>query len=114
MNPAITEAELEAFALEFGATVKDEGGRVFNAQGRKITPKLKKPEPPKVDPTQALLEKISELVNRPVDVQVNVPAPPAARVMLKAAEPPKVSAWTFEFERNDDGTIKRIHATPKD
>ena len=114
MKTTINEDDLEAFALEFGATVEDERGRVFNAQGKKIVPRIKKAEPPPVDPTQLLLAKLTEMVSRPVEVQVNMPSPPAAKVMLKQAEPPKVSAWTFEFERNADGTIKRIHATHKE
>jgi len=47
-------------------------------------------------------------------INVEVPAQPAPQVIVKMPAAPKVVAWTFEFERNADGTIKRIHATPKD
>lgn len=36
-----------------------------------------------------------------------------AQVVVQPAEARRPVAWTFEFERNGDGTIKRIHASPK-
>jgi hypothetical protein len=38
---------------------------------------------------------------------------PEAQVVVQPAQSKPVS-WTFEFERNADGTIKCIHATPKE
>jgi hypothetical protein len=103
---AVDPEELEGLALEFGATLEYDDGNVFNVSGRRGT-RLPKPEEPEQDKVGELLQKVSELASRPIEVKVEAPAP-------AAATPAKVSAWTFEFERNDDGTIKRIHATPKD
>jgi hypothetical protein len=63
-----------------------------------------------------LLLKALEAVARPqlapqVVVHADAPAP---QVVVQPPEAKKTVAWTFEFERNADGTIKRIHATPKD
>lgn len=65
-----------------------------------------------------LFEKVLEALGRPAPTP-QVTLSPVIEVQPPAAEPvqpppPKVTAWTFEFERNADGTIKRIHATPKE
>jgi hypothetical protein len=60
------------------------------------------------------LVKAIENMARPLPTpEVNV-APPKVEVVVQQPEAKKAVAWTFEFERNADGTIKRIHATPKD
>lgn len=46
-------------------------------------------------------------------VEVNVPPAQVEVVVQKDATKPP-TGWTFEFERNGDGTIRRIHATPKE
>lgn len=48
-----------------------------------------------------------------VSPEINVPEQPPAQVVVHQQTVKPVS-WTFEFERNADGTIKRIHASPKE
>lgn len=65
---------------------------------------------------QELLQKVLERLAQPQpapQVRVTAETPPA-QVVVTPSEPRKSVSWTFEFERNADGTIKRIHATPKE
>ena len=63
-----------------------------------------------------LLEKVLESMAKPAPVPQVTVAVPESKPAQVVVQPPKnkAVAWTFEFERNDDGTIKRIHATPKE
>jgi hypothetical protein len=66
--------------------------------------------------TDDLMQQVlSALVNpappAPVNVQVAAPEMPQPQVVVNAA--PR-TAWTFEFIRNPDGTVRSIKATPKD
>ena len=45
----------------------------------------------------------------PVNVQVAAPEVQPAQVVFA---PTKKTSWTFTFDRNPDGTIHKIHATP--
>jgi len=102
-------SELERFALDAGVSIEYEDGASFNAGGRASGMYM---EPEEVDEGQRfdeLIKKITEIVSRPVHVTVDAPAP----VQTTAVQTTAVTAWTFEFERNQDGTIKRIHATSK-
>jgi len=119
---------VEDLALETGATVESPDGRKFNSAGlttkRKpvvappvpepeVEDKDEGPEPPHPE-VLALLKQLVEVVKRPVEV--TIPPIPAPQVTVKAPEQ-KVSApkaWTFDFERNSNGTIKRINATVKE
>lgn len=65
-----------------------------------------------------LLQKVLEALASPApaaQVTVNpvIEAPKAPDVVVNNQGAKPVS-WTFEFERNGDGTIKRIHATVKE
>lgn len=116
--------DLEDLALETGSTVEYPDGRKFNSGGEvakrrppKVAPvvdedeaedKKEAPEPPSPE-LLALLKQLVAVVSRPVEVRL--PPMPAAQVVVKEApEPSSAKAWTFEFERNSNGTIKRINA----
>jgi len=114
--------DIEDLALETGATVEYASGRKFNTSGREAARKPKpvavptpvESAPVKPDVSAELLRQMIAVLNRPVDVRLpEMPAPqvtvtPAAQVASKPV------SWTFEFERNPNGTIKRINATPKE
>jgi hypothetical protein len=69
------------------------------------------PEPPKPDVSADLLRQMISILNRPVDVRL--PEMPVPQVTIAAAPAAKPTSWSFEFERNSNGTIKRINATPQ-
>jgi hypothetical protein len=114
---------LEDLALEMGATVEYANGRTFNTAGvqavRAVKPKVPaptpapivQPEPPKPDVSADLLRQMISILNRPVDVRL--PEMPVPQVTIAAAPAAKPTSWSFEFERNSNGTIKRINATPQ-
>lgn len=115
--------DLKDLALETGATVEYANGRTFNTTGRqavraakpKATPAptpapVAQPEPPKPDVSAELMRQMIAILNRPVDVRL--PEMPAPQVTVAAAPAAKPVSWAFEFERNPNGTIKRITATP--
>jgi hypothetical protein len=123
MKSAINDDTLTAFALEFGVPVELDGGRVFNSQGLRMSPAARKPgassststtqtRPASAASSDALLERVAELVARPVQVQVSLPSPPMAKVLINQAPVATPVGWVFEFERNNDGTIARIRALP--
>jgi hypothetical protein len=113
---------LEDLALETGGKVSYSDGRQFNTSGIKATRKPAEPVPkappaptpelPKTDPaTTELLRQIVGLLNRPVEVKL--PDMPAPQVTVNTPDVPKAApvTWAFEFERNPNGTIKRITAS---
>lgn len=121
--------DVDDLALETGATVESPDGSKFNAAGlqTKRKPQMVAP-PPALEPEEAedetpepphpevlaLLKQLVEVVKRPVEV--TIPPIPAPQVTVKAPDQ-KASApraWTFDFERNSNGTIKRINATSKE
>ena len=64
-----------------------------------------------------LLTQALRVVANPVAPQVTVQQTtpqPTVEVTVQPPAPEPRRGWTFEFERNGDGTIKRIHATPKE
>ena len=109
--------DLEDLALDTGATIEYADGRKFNTGGVQSlrTPRATPPAPaptPVPAPVEAvrplfdavILQQLIAALNRPVTVTLeNTPAPSAA---VQATH-----NWTFEFERNPNGTIKRIYAT---
>jgi len=100
-------SELERFALDAGVSIEYEDGASFNTGGNTAGMYM---EPEEVDEDRRfddLIKKITEIVSRPVHVTVDAPAP----VQTTAVQSTAVTAWTFEFDRNPDGTIKCIHAT---
>jgi hypothetical protein len=115
--------DLEDLALETGGKVSYSDGRQFNTSGMKATrkpvesaPKAPPPPPvvetPKTDPaTTELLRQVVALLNRPVEVKL--PDMPAPQVVVNTPDAPKAApvTWSFEFERNPNGTIKRITAS---
>lgn len=119
----------EELALELGATIESPDGSKFNTAGAKLKRKPVAAPPPPPEPEDededetpepphpevlALLKQIVEVVKRPVEV--TIPPIPAPQVTVKAPDQ-KVSApkaWTFDFERNPNGTIKRINAIVKE
>ena len=112
--------DIEDLALETGATVEYANARSFNTTGRQaaraVKPKMApapvvQPEPPKPDVSADLLRQMIAVLNRPVDVRL--PEMPAPQVTVAAAPVVKPTSWSFEFERNSNGTIKRINATPQ-
>lgn len=121
--------DVDDLALETGATVESPDGRKFNAAGLQAKRKPQMVAPPEPEPEDkdedetpepphpevlALLKQLVEVVKRPVEV--TIPPIPAPQVTVKAPEQ-KASApkaWTFDFERNSNGTIKRINATVKE
>lgn len=114
--------DLEDLALETGASVEYANGRTFNTTGRQavraVKPKVPAPvaapvapEPPKQDVSAELMRQMIAILNRPVDVRL--PEMPAPQVTVAAAPAAKPVSWAFEFERNPNGTIKRINATPQ-
>ena len=122
--------DLDELALETGATIESPDGSKFNSAGMRLKrkPAAAKPEPapepvPAPEPeipepphpeVLALLKQLVEVVKRPVEV--TIPPIPAPQVTVKAPEQKASSpkAWTFDFERNSNGTIKRINATVKE
>jgi hypothetical protein len=109
MKPTAVDVDLlEDLALELGATLEYDDGNVFNVAGRRGQ---RMPRGEGLDPMKELADKVALLADRPIHVKVDAPAP---QVVVQPAEAKKTVAWTFEFERNADGTIKRIHATPKE
>jgi len=115
--------DLEDLALETGATVEYANGRKFNTSGREAlrTPKQKAVAPAPVEPVQPkpdvsadLLRQMIAILNRPVDVRLPEMPAPQVTVTVPAQAVSKPVSWTFEFERNTNGTIKRINATPKE
>ena len=112
--------DLEDLALETGATVEYANGRMFNTAGRQAVRAVKpkapapapgaQPEPAKPDVSAELLRQMMAILNRPVEVRL--PEMPAPQVTIAAAPAAAPTSWSFEFERNANGTIKRINATP--
>lgn len=114
--------DLEDLALETGATVEYANGRTFNTAGRQtmraakpkapapVAAPVVQPEPAKSDVSAELMRQMIAVLNRPVDVRL--PEMPAPQVTVSAAPAAQPVSWTFEFERNTNGTIKRINATP--
>ena len=107
----VQDDDLEDFALEFGGTVDDETGRVYNSAGNRAVRHASKVAPDPDEPMRQLIAQVAELAKRPVQVSV---AAPAVTVQSPKAIAHKPTAWTFEFERNNDGTIKSITASPKE
>jgi len=117
---------LEDLALETGSSLEFADGRKFNSAGLQTSRKVREPvavsapapapaPPPAPAPDLTpLLQQLIAAVNRPVEV--TIPPMPAPQITVQAAEqkasPPQ--AWTFDFERNANGTIKRINATVKE
>ena len=115
---------LEDLALEMGATVDYADGRKFNTSQVKekrsskprsmVSPPVQSIALPiqKNDETVEMLKQVISLLNRPVEVRM--PDIPAPQVTITAptstAQPVR---WAFEFDRNPNGTIKRINATPQ-
>lgn len=116
---------LEDLALELGATVEYDDGRKFNTarmRGKRPAKPQKEaappsvasvvPEAPKNDETVEMLKQVISLLNRPVEVRM--PDMPAPQVSVTAATPvAQPVRWAFEFDRNPNGTIKRINAIPQ-
>lgn len=118
---------VEDLALDLGARVLYPDGKVFNAAGRSGVSRLPAPRAvahdtapaPPVSNVEQVLQKLTELL-----AQKTAPmeAPPAARmpdiVIPPAAAPTIVvqkaapCSWSFDFERNKDGTLKRVVANP--
>lgn len=107
----VQDDDLDDFALEFGGTVENETGRVFNSAGIQAVRRVQKAAPDPVEPMRQLIAQVAELAKRPVQVSV---AAPTVTVQSPKAIAHKPTAWTFDFERHNDGTIKSITATPKD
>lgn len=120
-----TEETLKELALRLGASVRLSNGETFNASGS--TGRLAKAPPPaKVEkPAQGdeLLAKIVELLATRQAINVAVPELPQPNVVVEpphvVVQPapvvvPKPVSWKFTFERNDNGTIRSITATPKE
>jgi hypothetical protein len=109
--------DLEDLALETGAAIEFSDGRKFNttkSQGKRV----KKEEAPeqnmaRPDNTAEILKQIVLLLSRPVEVVVPPMPAPIVTVNLPEEEEDddKPVEWVFEFERNYNGTIKRIVAT---
>jgi hypothetical protein len=116
---------LEDLALELGATVEYDDGRKFNTAQmrgkRPVKPRTEMAPPPmasvapvapKNDETVEMLKQVISLLNRPVEVRM--PDMPAPQVTVTASAPvAQPVRWAFEFDRNPNGTIKRINATPQ-
>ena len=110
----LSVSSVEDLALELGGTVERVDGTVFNAAKRTGVQRLPTPraEAPKVDPTVELLSKITEVLSRQ---QAPVAPTPAIQPSVTVNVPEhKRTAWTFAFNRNSDGTIASITATPKE
>ena len=118
--------DLKELALETGATITSPDGKRFNTGGvtakRSPLPKpataapvaapVPAPTPPVPVPDMSdILKQLIAMMNRPVEVKL--PPMPAPQVVVKEAQVQPVVAprsWTFEFERNSNGTIKSITA----
>lgn len=120
----IDHYNIEDLALETGAQVTYADGRKFNSAGLQAQRKRPEPtpppapvaaptpEPPKSDDRMAdMMKQILSLLNRPVEVKL--PEMPTPNVVVKAPDvmPMPPTEWVFEFERNPNGTIKRINAS---
>lgn len=113
--------DLEDLALETGASIEYSDGRKFNTsklQGKRVKQESEEPVA-KPDNTAEILKQIVLLLSRPVEVvvppipapQVTVNMPPKEEEDDEDEEEDKPVEWVFEFERNYNGTIKRIVAT---
>lgn len=120
--------DVKDLALEMGATVQYTDGRRFNTAGvqavrqpkqrveAKPQPAPAPPPPPTTAPVpavdnSALIQQLIAAINRPVNV--TIPDIPPPQVTVQSAAPTvSPTSWVFDFERNSNGTIKRIHATP--
>lgn len=114
---------LEDLALETGSTIEYSNGKKFNSAGvegqRRVTPKepvvkqVPAPEPVAKPQNNEIVNQLLALLNRPIEVKVPPVQPPQVTV-----NPPSVTVapvtWVFDFERNANGTIKRITATPQE
>jgi hypothetical protein len=114
---------LEDLALDLGARVDYADGKVFNTSGRAGAARLVHPKPDAAPAAstsnEQLLQAITKLLEQrplqnpaPVDVrlpEIVLPPHPAPTVVVEKAAP---VSWSFEFERNANGTLKRIVAKP--
>lgn len=115
---------VEDLALELGATVEYPDGRKFNTAGTQAKRQAKAPSPapalapapaPAPDPNTALMQQMVQqlavALSRPVSV--TLPDIPAPQIVVQPSEvTAQPTSWVFEFERNPNGTIKRINAKP--
>ena len=122
MSKLTAIADLEDLALELGASVRGPDGKVFNSAGRAGATRLPKveaaPAAPVVresDMSAKLMQMMAELMARQQAAPVvNVPEVkvPAPTVVVQPAEKAAPCSWKFSFERNRDGSIKSITASP--
>lgn len=63
------------------------------------------------DLLEDLLEKFDELIEVHQQVKVNVPA--GAPPIVNVEAPPRPRAWIFRVQRDSEGFIETVTATPK-
>lgn len=120
----LNDEDLKAHALRLGAKVVLSDGRVFNASGavgnyrpkRAAAPAPAAPSAPAATAgMEELVAAIRALTDRPAPA---APEMPAAQITVQPATPSVVVnsatpvSWKFTFQRNDNGTIATIIATP--
>lgn len=113
---------VKALALELGAEVEFEDGRVFNAEQRNVEsrprPKPAAPPPPPAPSIdlKPLLDQLAALSVSQKALADAVSSAQAPQVVVPAPQvtvtPRKVTSWRFDFERNGDGTIRALVASP--
>ena len=120
--------DIEDLALELGTDVtypdgsKSTPARIRKDRQRKadmparppvVSVAQPQPAPQQNNDTVEMLKQVIALLNRPVEVKLpDMPAPQVS-VAAPAISPSAPVKWAFEFDRNPNGTIKQIHATPK-
>ena len=99
--------DLKKYALDTGAEVKDDSGKIFNAGGKKLEKRsIKKPEVPKIVVPEkpsvgsSMLAKTVEKASSNTAVILNEIKAQIAAIQFEAAQP--VTEWVFDIIRNDD------------
>jgi hypothetical protein len=109
--------DIEDLALDLGATLEYATGGKFNSDGRIGNRLPKQTQQPVSALTDKLLRSVLAKMAEPAQpTQVTITqAPPLAQPPTPQDAPavqPRC-AWVFSFERNADGTIKTLTATPQ-
>ncbi len=120
-----SKEDLRKLALRRGATVTDERGRKFNADGKAMQvrskPKAKPPPEPKGPTSEEVLatglESIALKLGASQDVTQGTLTHLRDQIDAMAATPhipdqPR-HGWVFDVRRNDDDLIDQIIASPK-
>lgn len=117
----LPETTIDDIALEVGAVLVRSDGSVFNKAARvvnRVKSQVDDVAPPPTGIDAATLQAIVEAVLSKLPPPTHVVDVKVPELAIPAAPPPTVvvqkptHGWEFEFERNGDGSIKKIVARP--